>query len=781
VFRILDRYVIREITVPFVISLLISTFILVVPTVLRQGEDLLAKGVEWSIIVEALVSLLPHALAITIPISLLMGILIGFGRMSSDREFVALQACGVGIVRLLKPIGVLTVLATAATAYETIVALPDANQRFREITYDVGASRVERNLTPRVFFEDFGNLIFFVNEVPQTGGWRRVFLADRRTAGKTMVHFANEGRIHLDREKQLVQLELKGVSSVTSYAAKPDEAQHDELERFVLTMDPKLVFKDPPARGPNEMTLDELRASITNANKQGDPGNVFRIAYQQKWAIPVACPILAVLGLALGTSNRRDGNLGSFALGFGVIFAYYMLMFSFRPLAMSGRFNADWAMWMPDIIMGVAAVGLLAWRVRSAEGLIRITLPRPWPRRTAHPEAADSSRVRTSRRVVLVVRLPHFRVPRPRMLDLYVAREYFRIVLLAFVSLLGIFYITTFIDIADNIGRVSITTILRFFYYQTPQFVFYVLPMTVLVSTLVTIGIMTKNNELIIMRACGVSLYRTAFPVVLFGAVVGGMLFFLQERVLPGANREADRLNRIIRGLPPQTSPFNQRWIVSRSGDFYHYDSFEVAKNRFENLWLYDVDEKAWRLQGMTYAKTVELPDTIGMDEQTLVTWTARQGWTRAFTTPVEYGPFSAQPLAIEAPEYFASKPNDTDQMTFDEMLTYAELREYVEQLKASGSDDVGRYLVALQRKIAFPFVSVIMTLIAVPFAATVGRRGALYGIGVGIVLAITYFLTMSILGAFGAGGLLPVTLAAWAPNLLFSLLALYLILTVRT
>jgi lipopolysaccharide export LptBFGC system permease protein LptF len=259
------------------------------------------------------------------------------------------------------------------------------------------------------------------------------------------------------------------------------------------------------------------------------------------------------------------------------------------------------------------------------------------------------------------------------------------------------------------------------------------------------------------------------------------MLFFLQERVLPGANREADRLNRIIRGLPPQTSPFNQRWIVSRSGDFYHYDSFEVAKNRFENLWLYDVDEKAWRLQGMTYAKTVELPDTIGMDEQTLVTWTARQGWTRAFTTPVEYGPFSAQPLAIEAPEYFASKPNDTDQMTFDEMLTYAELREYVEQLKASGSDDVGRYLVALQRKIAFPFVSVIMTLIAVPFAATVGRRGALYGIGVGIVLAITYFLTMSILGAFGAGGLLPVTLAAWAPNLLFSLLALYLILTVRT
>jgi lipopolysaccharide export LptBFGC system permease protein LptF len=73
------------------------------------------------------------------------------------------------------------------------------------------------------------------------------------------------------------------------------------------------------------------------------------------------------------------------------------------------------------------------------------------------------------------------------------------------------------------------------------------------------------------------------------------------------------------------------------------------------------------------------------------------------------------------------------------------------------------------------------MTLLAVPFAVTTGRRGALYGIGVGIVIAIVYWVALSVFGAFGAGGVLPPMLAAWAPNLLFGAVAAYLVLTVRT
>ena len=114
------------------------------------------------------------------------------------------------------------------------------------------------------------------------------------------------------------------------------------------------------------------------------------------------------------------------------------------------------------------------------------------------------------------------------------------------------------------------------------------------------------------------------------------------------------------------------------------------------------------------------------------------------------------------------------------ERMNFDELRRYIEELKASGYT-VLEHEVALQRKFAFPLVPLIMTLIAVPFAVTTGKRGALYGIGIGIALALVYWTAISVFAAFGAGGVMSPTLAAWAPNLLFGSTAAYLLLTVRT
>ena len=112
--------------------------------------------------------------------------------------------------------------------------------------------------------------------------------------------------------------------------------------------------------------------------------------------------------------------------------------------------------------------------------------------------------------------------------------------------------------------------------------------------------------------------------------------------------------------------------------------------------------------------------------------------------------------------------------------MNYGQLRTYIRDLRASGYD-VREDEVALHRKIAFPLVTLVMTLIGVPFAVTTGRRGALYGVGVGIVLALVYWTMISVFAAFGAGGAMPPALAAWAPNLIFGAGAVYLLLTVRT
>jgi len=112
--------------------------------------------------------------------------------------------------------------------------------------------------------------------------------------------------------------------------------------------------------------------------------------------------------------------------------------------------------------------------------------------------------------------------------------------------------------------------------------------------------------------------------------------------------------------------------------------------------------------------------------------------------------------------------------------MGYFSARAYVARLGASGLN-VTEERVNLHRRLAFPFVTVVMTLLAIPFGVTIGRKGALYGIGLATILAGSYFLLMTFFVAFGAAGLLPPMLAAWGANVLFAAAAVYLILTVRT
>ncbi len=176
------------------------------PPILKDAEKLIAKGVAWQPIIRALLTLVPQALCITIPMAVLLGILVGLGRLSADREFVALQACGVSVFRVLRPIVLLALLGTAGTAYETIVALPNANQTYREITINVIAAWAETDIKPRVFFTNFPNRVIYVRDIEADRQWKDIFLADTTQNGQTAVYLARRGRLDVDREKRTVHV-----------------------------------------------------------------------------------------------------------------------------------------------------------------------------------------------------------------------------------------------------------------------------------------------------------------------------------------------------------------------------------------------------------------------------------------------------------------------------------------------------------------------------------------------------------------------------------------------
>ena len=791
-----DRYLVRETFLPLCLSLVLITFLLIIPPILQQGYALIAQGVGWSVVARVLVTLLPQALSLSVPMAVLMGLLMAFGRLSADREFVAMQACGVSVYRLLRPVAFVALVATAVTGYVLIVSLPNANQTFREITVGEVASRVENNVKPRVFFDTFPKRALYVRDLPPTGGWRDVFLADTTREGETTVYFAREGRVFVDREKKLVQLQLTHGVQHTTLPAQPDEYRGNEFESITLNVDPQAVFPPPPSRGISEMTIAELRRNGNEAAARGDPLTAYssRFMIQLKFALPFACAVLALIGLALGVSNRKDGKLASFAIAFIVIFTYYVLLYMARAAAYGGLLNPSLAPWIPNVVLGPAGIALLMWRARSTDRPIFVTLP--IRRLTAEspdaPGAAPAIDVTNLTRstartrpanVVIVVRIPHFNLPRPSILDAYTSQQYLRVFILVVLAALGVFYISTFLDLADKLFRGSATTslLIQFFYYQTPQYVYYIIPIAGLVATLVTIGVMTKNSELVVMKACGISLYRTAMPLLLFAVAASFVLFGVQEIVLARANQEADRLNSIIRGFPAQTFGGFSRWMASETGDVYHYDFFDQRADRFTRFTLYHLDQSTWRLNTVTYAEVVTR--RAGTNGRREPAWTAQNGWLQILTTrrtkgvakaAVIYEPFAERQLPLEAPGYFKTETPDAQKMT------YGQLSDYITQLKASGYNAVPS-MVDLERKVAFPFVTVIMTLLAVPFAVTTGRRGAMYGIGIGITLSIVYWVTLQVSSALGAGGVIAPFLAAWAPNIFFGAAALYMVLTVRT
>ncbi len=782
--RILDRYVFREILPPFLLALLVFTFMLMMQPIDRNAQALLEKGVSVPVIARMLALLVPQALAITIPMAFLMGLLVAFGRLSADSEWVALQACGVALSRLLRPVLLLAVLAWGATQWVLVDLVPRSNQAFREMEYGVVAARVAGEIKPRIFFEDFPNLVLYARDTAPDGrGWRDVFVADTGQGAAPGISVAGRGRMLLDRASRTVRLVLE---DRVSYRMGTDAAGRAVFEAnpsrtLVTELDPERVFPQAvPMKGEPEKTIPELRQTIEDLRKQGLPTDRPEYYIHLKFSIPVACFVFALMGLGFGVSPHRGGKLAAFALGSGVIFAYYLVMYQARSLSLGGRFPAWLAAWLPNIILGpVGAV--VAWRrARSSGRVFAFRIPGVgrlvrWRPRRAAPTPAGSAATPGAPGV----RLPGRMLPQPGILDRYIATIYLRLQALTFVSLLGIFYISEFIDLSDKLFRGSTTAglLLRYFAFETPQLVYYILPISVLVATLITVGLLTRTSELVVMRACGVSLYRAALPLLAMAAASSVLLFGLGEYVLASSNRHAADLEHQIRfGSQRTVSVFGRRWTTGRNGDIYHYDFFDPRRGELRNFWRYQFARQSWRLTRITYAESARFDPTSLEPGRGVGTWTCRRGWVRTLTPGggADYSAFSTSAVTMEPADYFGTEPPDAASMTF------SDLRAYIDSMRGSGLNVLPQ-MVDLHRKIAFPLVTLVMTLLAVPFAVLTGRRGALYGIGVGIVFAIVYWTANNAFGAVGAAGLMAPALAAWAPNLLFGAGAAFLLLTVRT
>jgi LPS export ABC transporter permease LptG len=324
----------------------------------------------------------------------------------------------------------------------------------------------------------------------------------------------------------------------------------------------------------------------------------------------------------------------------------------------------------------------------------------------------------------------------------------------------------TFFELLDDIARhrAAFLVVTDYFEYLTPYLVYQLAPLAALVAILVTVGVMSKNNETVACKASGISLYRLAIPLFTTGMVLAGAMLLLDETFLPYANQRQDALRNQIKGRPTQTYKQPERWIFGQNEKMYNYDVFQSGQNLFGGLSVLELDPSTFQIRRRIFASRAHWSDT---DQH----WVLESGWVREFSgsTVLSYERFPSRAFSelSEPPSYFNREVRQAFQMD------WRELRRYIEGLQRAGFD-VSSLTVQWHRKLAFPLIAPISMLLAFPFAFLVGTRGAIGGVAMGVAIAILYWLGAELLAAMGGVGQLPPLLAAWSPDIVFVFLGLY-------
>ena len=224
-----------------------------------------------------------------------------------------------------------------------------------------------------------------------------------------------------------------------------------------------------------------------------------------------------------------------------------------------------------------------------------------------------------------------------------------------------------------------------------------------------------------------------------------------------------------ISGLPPRSYSWtNRHWLAGAAGDrIYHYDYFDAASASFSRLEVFDL-AAPWRLKRRAFAEKARLAGG-GLELES--------GWVREFSrgaaAPADTSPGRVLPAAESRGDFLRESKEPA-------AMTFAELKAYAAEVRARGFP-AETLLVDLAGKLAFPFVSLVMTILAVPFAFFMGKKGALVGVGLSLVLAMAYWGTFAVFRSLGYAGVLTPFLAAWGANLVFGLAGVFWSLRLRT
>ena len=869
-FRLLDRYLIREIVPYVLLGLMLLTAIIFAQEASRFSELLVVasrNGLPMQTLWRVMSALIPGIFVFTLPISLLIGTLVGLSRLSGDSEIVALGASGTSRLRMLAPVLGLSLVMAAVMVYITFNLLPRSIHNLTDLKANQSLifQGLNAEIKPRVFEESIPQKVLYIEDIDRVNNlWHNIFLVDLGDGpGQMKILTATSGSLRQGERSEMPELHLQRVAVHQTDTRqkerndKPDS--EDQLPEPASEQGPVASASSPaePPSSEKQRDKDKKRGNgdqpppytvarsdqwfwgmEVSEEKKSDAAGIDREARQveemewaaliahtpadseaREWlaevhkrlALPAACLVFGLLGIGFGITNVRTGRSFGLLLGLAITIAFYLLALWGQHAALAGTLPVWLGIWLANISLASVGVAVIVaqrrpgWEPLAALSALRhtwpmgkgerergrrgegetgrggegaeeqrsrgaeATFPSPPPLHTSASLPLPASPLLPSRRRSL------FPGRLPQLLDRMVLTDLTRFFLFILGGFSALILIITLFQLLDYITRNNIdwAIVANYLLFLLPWIVNSVAPMAALVAVMVTFGILHKTSQVVALKASGQSIFRLAAPALIASIFLSVFVFVNQDYILPFTNRRQNSLRYLIRKgqEPPQTFyQTTNKWIFGTESRIFNYAYFTPTNNTFARLNVLDLSREPFGIKRRLYARRA------WWDSSTQE-WVLERGWERRFETdqPVAFEPFEQRRFSLpEHPDYFKKESVGSSSMTL------TEVRRAIADLSRSGFD-VLDLRIALQSKIAFPLTCLVMVLVGLPFSFSVGKRGALYGVAIGMGIGLTYWGLTGLFEQMGRYEVLPPMLAAWGPNLLFGAGGFYLFLTSRT
>src|SRR5688572_21317217 len=758
-----------------VLALLLLTAILLAQQASRLTDVLIYTDLPFSLLGSIGAALLPGVLTFSIPLATLAGIIIGYSRMGSDSEIVAMRSAGVGSWTMIWPALLIGLLLSGATTWLHLKEAPEAARDLERIALEGALAKLDSPVEPRTF-STLPRYVIYVRDADKAlGTWGRVFIFAQRD-NTDQVYTARSGRIDSSGEQS--ELVLSDVLAAKFPVANEENQNappvrdpggplnNDGQTSYVVERFEQLRFSINTGRADIVQRLNK-RDTNTDAMDWADLRERTRtgsVAQQReaarvlnrRAALSIAPFVFALIGAALGLRVRRGGRSVGVLLSLIVVIVYYLLSLLGESLARAGTMSPYVGPWLATaFLVGLSLLFMLVQRMP----LLPQRRPRITSKSSPEPNKSTDTTVRFNKTFAF-----------PNLLDATLLRSLVISFVVCFVALAAIFNIFTLFELWRFIAvtQVGAGLVARYLFFLLPLVAVELFPATMLISVLVTYALLARRQEAIAWWASGQSVYRLMLPGFFFALMIASGSWLIQEHVMPGSNLKQDALRARIRGGEGRAiTRTGRQWLAST--DTRRFYSYEFAEDgSLIEPTVYELDADAVHLAQVVSGKSASWsePTHLKMLDTETLTLNGMEVVRRSDAETVF--------ASVESPAVFKPTIDKPSQ------LSAKDLDRYLDAAKQRGID-VSSMAVALQRKYAGPFSIIIMAIIGMPLAVSFGRKGTVIALCVAVVIGIAYWAVGGGFQQLGNHGLLRPSVAGWSPLLIFAAAGTYFLSRVRT